>query len=300
MIIKIIIGIIVLMGLFLYIIVHGSARKIDEEMQEMLDEEQSMIVAELSKKSSREANEKRIIPSENVYVDNSRGVEILKDAEGKVVRAYEGIDMSAVYTSKSMIFKFFKRFFDIILSGLGLIVLSPVFLFTAIAIKMEDGGPVIFSGKRWGKDFEYFPMHKFRSMCVNAEKMTAQVVKEDNKNGMAFKIVDDPRMTKIGKFMRKTSIDELPQLFNVFKGQMSLVGPRPIQTTTTEGDPYDMQRWCVKPGITCYWQVCGRAEVPWDEWVEMDLKYIDEMSLWTDLKLLIKTVTAVLHKGGAV
>ena len=143
-------------------------------------------------------------------------------------------------------------------------------------------------------------MHKFRSMCVNAEKMTAQVVKEDNKNGMAFKIVDDPRMTKIGKFMRKTSIDELPQLFNVFKGQMSLVGPRPIQTTTTEGDPYDMQRWCVKPGITCYWQVCGRAEVPWDEWVEMDLKYIDEMSLWTDLKLLIKTVTAVLHKGGAV
>jgi len=222
-----------------------------------------------------------------------------RDANGKIIRGYVGVDMKAVYASKSLLYKFIKRLFDIIASGLGLIILSPIFLITAIAIKLEDGGPVIYSGQRWGKDFKYFPMHKFRSMCVNADKMVSQVVNSDNINGMAFKIVDDPRMTKIGKFMRKTSIDELPQLWNVFKGQMSLVGPRPIQTTREDGDPYEMQRWCVKPGITCIWQIDGRSEVEWDEWVEMDLQYISEMSVWTDLKLLFGTVVAVLHKGGA-
>ena len=244
--------------------------------------------------------DKKMDKQQEVFLDNSRGVEILKDANGNVIRAYEGVDMKAVYQSKSIIYKFFKRFFDIILSALGLIVLSPVFLATAIAIKMEDGGPVIFSGKRWGKDFKYFPMHKFRSMCVDAEARTKEVVGEAETNGMAFKVKDDPRITKVGKFLRRTTIDELPQLWNVFKGQMSLVGPRPIQTTREDGDLYEFQRWCVKPGITCYWQVCGRAEVPWDEWVEMDLRYITEMSFWTDLKLLWATVMAVLGKHGAM
>lgn len=238
----------------------------------------------------------------NAFVEKriSKDFIIRRDAEGKVIRQFEGIDMKSVYEKKSLGYKLAKRLFDIIASSIGLIIFSPVFLVTAIAIKLEDGGPVFFSGKRWGKEFKYFPMHKFRSMCVGAEKMTGAVITEEDKNGMAFKIKDDPRMTKMGKFVRRTSIDELPQLWNVFKGQMSLVGPRPIQTTTTEGDPYDMQRWCVKPGITCIWQVCGRAEVPWDEWVEMDLRYISEMSLMEDLKILIWTVWAVLHKGGAV
>lgn len=230
----------------------------------------------------------------------SRDFVIKRNAKGEVIRQFEGIDMKAVYEAKPLGYKIIKRLFDIVFSAIALIIFSPVFLVTAIAIKMEDGGPVFFSGKRWGKDFKYFPMHKFRSMCVGAEKMTGAVITEEDKNGMAFKIKDDPRMTKMGKFVRRTSIDELPQLFNVLKGEMSLVGPRPIQTTTTEGDPYDMQRWCVKPGITCIWQVCGRAEVPWDEWVEMDLKYISEMSMVEDLKLLMYTVKAVLHKGGAI
>ena len=223
-----------------------------------------------------------------------------RDANGKIIRGYIGVDMKAVYASKSLFYKFIKRLFDIVASGLGLIILSPIFLITAIAIKIEDGGPVIYSGQRWGKDFKYFPMHKFRSMCVNADKMVSQVASEENINGMAFKIVDDPRMTKMGKFMRKTSIDELPQLWNVFKCQMSLVGPRPIQTTREDGDPYEMQRWCVKPGITCIWQIDGRAEVEWDEWVEMDLQYISEMSVWTDLKLLLGTVAAVFKKSGSI
>lgn len=247
--------------------------------------------AETSNKMAKDFSSEKVITKNFI---------IRRDADGKVIREFEGIDMKEVYASKSIVYKFIKRLFDIVLSLLGLIIFSPIFLFSAIAIKREDGGPVFFSGKRWGKDFKFFPMHKFRSMCVDAEKMTDKIVTEGDKNGMAFKIVDDPRMTEMGKFMRRTSIDELPQLLNVLKGEMSLVGPRPIQTTTTDGDPYDMQRWVVKPGITCIWQVCGRAEVPWDEWVEMDLRYIYAMSIWTDLKLLVWTVKAVLHKGGAI
>ena len=170
----------------------------------------------------------------------------------------------------------------------------------SIVIKLEDGGPVFFSGQRWGKDFKYFPMHKFRSMCVDAEARTKEVISEDDKNGMAFKIKDDPRITKVGRFMRKSTLDELPQLWNVLMGDMSLVGPRPIQTTSNEGDSYDFQRWVVKPGMTCFWQVDGRADVPWDEWVEMDLRYINEMSILTDIKLLIATVEAVFGKHGAM
>ena len=208
--------------------------------------------------------------------------------------------MKSVYNSKSVLYKAFKRLFDILVSFFAIIILSPIFLVLAIAIKIEDGGPVIFSGQRWGKDFKYFPMHKFRSMCVDAEARTDEVISEKDKNGMAFKIKDDPRITKVGKFMRKTTLDELPQLWNVLMGDMSLVGPRPIQTTSKEGDPYDFQRWIVKPGITCFWQVDGRAEVPWDEWVEMDLRYINEMSVLTDLKLLIATIEAVFGKHGAM
>ena len=232
-------------------------------------------------------------------VDSSRGVGILKDKEGHVLRAYEGVDMKEVYRRKPIVYKLVKRAFDILASSVALILLSPIFLILAIKIKKEDGGPVIYSGQRWGKDFKYFPMHKFRSMCVDAEARTNEVVGEKEKNGMAFKVKDDPRITKTGRFMRRTSLDELPQLWNVFKGEMSIVGPRPIQTTSETGDPYDFQRWCVKPGITCYWQVCGRAEVPWDEWVEMDLRYITEMSVRTDLKLIFKTINAVVSKGGA-
>ena len=187
-------------------------------------------------------------------VDSSRGVGILKDEEGHVVRAYEGVDMKEVYRRKPIAYKLVKRAFDILTSSVALILLSPIFLVLAIRIKREDGGPVIYSGQRWGKDFKYFPMHKFRSMCVDAEAKTNEVVGENEKNGMAFKVKDDPRITKTGRFMRRTSLDELPQLWNVFKGEMSIVGPRPIQTTSETGDPYDFQRWCVKPGITCYWQ----------------------------------------------
>ncbi len=158
------------------------------------------------------------------------------------VRQYEGVDIKEIYQQKSLRYKYTKRIVDIAISALALVVLSPVFVITAIAIKLEDGGPIFFSGKRYGKDLKYFPMLKFRSMCVDAEEKLKEILKDADKNGMAFKIDDDPRITRVGKFIRRTSIDELPQLWNVLKGEMSLVGPRPISTTDKEEDPYDMQR----------------------------------------------------------
>ena len=201
--------------------------------------------------------------------------------------------MKEVYRKKPLAYKAVKRLFDIAASA------SPLFLVLAILIKIEDGGSVFYSGMRWGKNLKYFPMHKFRSMCVDAEAKTNDVLKENEKNGMAFKIKDDPRVTQIGRFLRKTSLDELPQFWNVLKGEMSIVGPRPIQTISEKGDPYELQRWCVKPGITCYWQVSSRGGIPWEKWVEMDLRYITEMSILTDLKLMLQTIPVTLKKSGA-
>lgn len=211
--------------------------------------------------------------------------------------AYAGVDMRGIYKKKPAAYKVIKRLFDIVGSGAAMIVLSPVFIGTAIAVKVCDRGPIFYSGKRYGKNMEVFPMHKFRSMCVDAESMTDEYLHDDDINGLAFKIKDDPRVTKVGRFIRKTSIDELPQLWNVFVGQMSLVGPRPIQVTDKEISEYEKQRWIVKPGITCIWQVSRREFVPWNEWVDMDLKYICEMGIITDTKLLFATLGALIYKA---
>lgn len=216
-----------------------------------------------------------------------------------VKRRHAGQNMKAVYESKSLAYKAAKRAFDIVVSAFGLVIFSPVFLITATAIKLEDGGSVFFSANRYGKDLQYFPMHKFRSMIPDAEVRLKEFLKDEDKNGMAYKIDNDPRITKTGRFIRRTSIDELPQLWNVLKGEMSIVGPRPIGTTDKEEDPYEMQRWAVKPGITCIWQVSGRADVPWDEWVEMDLDYIEKMSVSEDLRLVCKTFGALFRGDGA-
>lgn len=213
-------------------------------------------------------------------------------------RKHIGQDMKEVYRKKPLIYKFIKRTFDIVVSAVALILLSPLFAVVAILIKKEDRGPVFFTANRYGKDMKRFPMHKFRSMCVNAEEKLKEVLKDEDKNGMAYKIDNDPRITKIGNFLRRTSIDELPQLLNVLKGEMSIVGPRPIGTTDMEEDPYDMQRYVVRPGLTCIWQISGRM-VPWDEWVEMDLDYIEQMNVWLDLKLIWKTFSVVIAQDGS-
>ena len=152
-------------------------------------------------------------------------------------------DISVIYSHKSSIYKFVKRAFDITASLLAIVVLFPIFLISAIAIKLEDGAPVIFAAMRCGKDMKPFKMFKFRSMCVNAEEMLSDVIKEEDKNGLAYKIENDPRITKVGRFIRKTSIDELPQLINILRGEMSIVGPRPIAFTDKEKNSYELQRY---------------------------------------------------------
>ena len=209
-------------------------------------------------------------------------------------------NMQEVYQRKSSAYKALKRFGDILLSGAALVCLSPVFLITAIAIKLEDGGPVIFVQSRAGKDMEPFRIYKFRSMYINADEKLAELLKENEQTGHAFKINNDPRITRVGKFIRKVSIDELPQLINIIKGDMSIVGPRPILTWQMEEcNDYERQRLIVQPGLTCYWQIGGRANIKWEEWVELDLDYIENMGFWTDIKMIVRTIPAVFDREGA-
>ncbi len=208
--------------------------------------------------------------------------------------------MQAVYQKKNPAYLKLKRGMDILLSAAALVFLAPVFLFTALAIKLEDGGPILFCQYRAGKDMKPFKIYKFRSMLVNADAKMPEMMKDNEQTGHAFKIKNDPRITRVGKFIRKFSIDELPQLINIIKGDMSIVGPRPILTFQMEEcSGYERQRLVVQPGLTCYWQIGGRANIGWKDWIEMDLDYIEDMSLWTDIKIIARTVPAVFDREGA-
>ncbi|WP_040952935.1 sugar transferase [Gorillibacterium massiliense] len=198
-------------------------------------------------------------------------------------------------------YSFSKRVLDIISAFFGLIALVPLFLVLAILIKREDPkGKVFFKQIRVGKDGRTFYMYKFRSMVSNAEELLADLTDQNEVEGAMFKMKNDPRITKIGKFIRKTSIDELPQLWNVLKGEMSLVGPRPpLDREVAEYTSYDKLRLLVTPGCTGLWQVSGRNSLSFQQMVELDLKYIQERSLFLDLKLLIKTVWIVVSPNSA-
>jgi len=194
-----------------------------------------------------------------------------------------------------------KRSLDIVFSFLLSAALAPVFLIVALLIKFSADGPIFFRQERMGLNKRRFLILKFRTMVPNAEKMMAELEKHNEVSGPVFKIKDDPRITPIGKFLRRTSVDELPQLFNVLKGDMSLVGPRPLPIRDYEGFNEDWQRrrFSVRPGITCLWQVSGRSSIPFEQWMKMDLQYMDEWSLWLDVKILAQTVSAVLRGSGA-
>src|SRR5579884_1818186 len=196
---------------------------------------------------------------------------------------------------------FIKRTLDILISSLSLILLSPILLITAVLIKLTSPGPVIFRQERIGLNKRRFWMYKFRTMVPDAEKRLAELEKFNEVSGPVFKIRNDPRITPIGKFLRATSIDELPQLFNVLKGDMSLVGPRPLPLRDYRGfsEDWHRRRFSVRPGITCLWQVNGRSSIPFEKWMELDMQYIDEWSLWLDLKILAGTIPAVLKGSGA-
>ncbi len=193
-----------------------------------------------------------------------------------------------------------KRIMDLVGSAVALVLLSPILLFTALAIKLEDGGPVLFVQKRCGLYGRSFPMYKFRSMVIDAEARKAELERLNEMSGPVFKMARDPRITRVGAFIRKTSIDELPQFWNVLRGEMSLVGPRPpIPSEVARYERWQMRRLSMKPGITCIWQVSGRNHVDFDTWMKLDLQYIDNWSLFLDVKLLVKTVPAVLLGSGA-
>ncbi|MFP7473329.1 sugar transferase [Niallia taxi] len=194
-----------------------------------------------------------------------------------------------------------KRILDICCSLIALFTFSFLFVLIAVLIKMEDKkGPIIFKQIRVGKDGRLFNMYKFRSMVSNAEELKASLLQYNEVSGPVFKIRKDPRVTKIGKILRKTSLDEFPQLINVLKGEMSLVGPRPpLPIEVDKYSLYEKQRLSVVPGLTCYWQVSGRSNMEFSEWVELDLKYIRERSTLVDLKLICKTALVLFGSKNA-
>ncbi len=209
------------------------------------------------------------------------------------------LDLKKVNASKGYLVA--KRCIDFIGALCGLILLSPVFLIVAVLIKYEDSkGPVLFKQIRIGKDGKEFYMYKFRSMVVDAEEKLKDLLKHNEVSGAMFKMKEDPRVTRIGKFIRKTSIDELPQLLNVLKGEMSLVGPRPpLPREVKEYTAYDKQRLLVTPGCTGLWQVTERNSVGFKEMVELDLEYINKRSVLYDLKIIFKTIQIMIKSNGA-
>ena len=187
-------------------------------------------------------------------------------------------------------YEIFKRGIDIIGAGSGLLLLSPVIAIVACAVKFTSKGPIFFSQKRVGKNGKIFDMYKFRSMVVNAEELKEKLAHQNEMSGPMFKMKDDPRVTKIGKFIRKTSIDELPQLWNVLKGDMSLVGPRPsLPKEVKQFEKWMYKRLTVKPGLTCYWQVSGRNNIDFEDWMKLDISYVEDRNIWIDIKLIFKT-----------
>lgn len=194
-----------------------------------------------------------------------------------------------------------KRAMDLTGAALLLAALSPVMLGIAIAIKLSSRGPVLFTQYRYGYMKRLFRMHKFRTMVAGAELMHAQLEAYNEASGPVFKIRDDPRITPLGRFLRRSSLDELPQLWHVLTGEMSLVGPRPMSTRDVGrfAEPWLMRRFSMRPGLTCLWQVGGRSNLPFARWIELDLEYIDHWSLLLDAKILLQTIPAVLGGRGA-
>lgn len=209
------------------------------------------------------------------------------------------IDLQNLKKKKNMFFM--KRIIDILGSIVGIIISAVIIFFVAVSMKiMEPKGPIFFSQDRIGKNGKTFRMYKIRSMCIDAEEKLEELMKHNEVEGAMFKMKNDPRITRIGKFIRKTSIDELPQLWNVLKGDMSLVGPRPpLIREVEEYTIHDRQRLLVKPGCTGLWQVSGRNELDFDEMVDLDIQYIENIGIINDFKIIIKTLFIMIKPNGA-
>lgn len=243
-----------------------------------------------------------------VYMADAAGVRVMSSGDiyslqhSTVLRARAPLFIELVpKDEKHLAAETMKRLFDFCIAGAGLILLSPLFIVISIAIVTTSRGPVFFIQERYGYRRRRFPMWKFRSMVVNAAALMASLESRNEAKGPIFKIKDDPRITPVGRFLRRTSLDELPQLWNVLLGDMSLVGPRPmsVRDVSLFSEAQLMRRFSVRPGITGSWQVAGRSSLNFDQWVALDCTYIDQWSLSLDLKILAKTVPAVLKRSGA-
>jgi exopolysaccharide biosynthesis polyprenyl glycosylphosphotransferase len=202
-------------------------------------------------------------------------------------------------TSEDRLSLLFKEALDKLGAVIGIVLALPIMLITAIAIKIDSPGPIIYRQERSGLNGRRFPLFKFRTMCVDAEKRKAALAAKNEMSGPVFKIKADPRITRFGRFLRKYSIDELPQLFNILRGDMSLVGPRPpLPAEVSKFEGWQRRKLSVKPGLTCLWQVNGRNSIDFEDWMQLDLKYIDNWSLMLDAKILAKTVPTVLKGSG--
>jgi exopolysaccharide biosynthesis polyprenyl glycosylphosphotransferase len=194
-----------------------------------------------------------------------------------------------------------KRLLDVSLSLILLVAIAPLLVIVGLMVKLTSSGPILFRQERVGLNKRRFCIYKFRTMVVDAEKLQPALESSNEALGPVFKIRNDPRITPIGRLLRRTSLDELPQLFNVLRGDMSLVGPRPLPLRDYQGFDQDWQRrrFSVRPGITCLWQIGGRSDVNFDHWMKLDLQYLDEWSIWLDVKILAQTIPAVLRGTGA-
>lgn len=214
--------------------------------------------------------------------------------------AEEKVKVDFIYEEKP-VYDFIKRVFDIFFSVLALIVLCPLFIIISVVIMIHDRNlKPFFIQNRCGRNGKQFKFYKFRTMCVDAESKLEQLQEKNEMDGPVFKITEDPRITKIGKVLRATGIDELPQLWNILKGDMSFVGPRPpIPKEVEQYSDTDRLRLLVKPGLTCYWQVQPkRNSISFEKWMELDRKYIQQRSFWVDIKLILKTAVSVFNREG--
>jgi lipopolysaccharide/colanic/teichoic acid biosynthesis glycosyltransferase len=219
------------------------------------------------------------------------------EANGQVP---EGISVGAIAPLFERSLPWWKRGLDVMGAAVGLVLLAPLFAVVAVAVKLTSPGPIFFLQPRSGRGGRPFVMWKFRTMCADAEARKKELLARNEQDGAAFKMKNDPRVTPLGRLLRVTSIDELPQLWNVLRGEMSLVGPRPLPCAeTAKCADWQRQRLDATPGLTCIWQVSGRSRVSFADWVRMDVRYIRSRSLWQDLKLLVLTVPAVLLRRGA-
>lgn len=230
-----------------------------------------------------------------------RMLEIYSNEDFKSLRTAQRMRLNLLsWVLRNKINNSLKRALDIVGSTIGLVLVSPIMLATAIAIKLDSPGPILFRQERVGKWGDRFICLKFRSMYIDAEERKAELMKYNEADEVVFKMKDDPRITKVGKFIRKTSIDEFPQLVNVLRGEMSLVGPRPPIPSEVAQYTYDqLGRLGAVPGMTGLQQVSGRSDLPFKRWVELDLQYINEQSFWKDIEILVKTIPAVLFSRGA-